>query len=240
MPSRASQATRLTGNNLRRSIWTFAALLAPLSLSARELPLIVEAPEEPGQSVAIFLSGDGGWAAIDAGISSVLRGAGYGVVGIDARRYFAERKAPSELGRDLADIANTYLPLWHRDKLLLIGYSRGADTIPFAAQEWTSELQARIEIVVLLAPATYAGFEFHLADLWSSQRRDGDLDTFPAVQALASHVVCIYGANEEDSLCPLLQGRARRTVIQLPGGHHFDGDYAALGQRVLDAVATIR
>jgi len=49
-------------------------------------------------------------------------------------------------------------------------------------------------------------------------------------------VLCIYGADENDSLCPKLDAK-RFTVVKLKGGHHFDGDYAALAQRILAAAA---
>ena len=39
-------------------------------------------------------------------------------------------------------------------------------------------------------------------------------------------------ADEDDSLCPLLDaGLARRLV--LPGGHHFGGDYPVIATRIL-------
>jgi hypothetical protein len=40
------------------------------------------------------------------------------------------------------------------------------------------------------------------------------------------------GADEEDSACPSLLGKAE--VIRTAGGHHFDGKYGALAQRILD------
>jgi type IV secretory pathway VirJ component len=46
-------------------------------------------------------------------------------------------------------------------------------------------------------------------------------------------VQCVYGEEEEDSLCraPLFRGTE---LIETKGGHHFDGDYRALAQRILD------
>jgi type IV secretory pathway VirJ component len=46
-------------------------------------------------------------------------------------------------------------------------------------------------------------------------------------------LLCLYGEEETDSACPLLAGTAA-TVIRTAGGHHFDGNYDALAQHLLD------
>jgi type IV secretory pathway VirJ component len=48
-------------------------------------------------------------------------------------------------------------------------------------------------------------------------------------------VQCVYGEEEKDTLCtaPELRGIER---VRTAGGHHFDGDYAALAQRILDGL----
>ena len=50
-----------------------------------------------------------------------------------------------------------------------------------------------------------------------------------------SRVQCFYGEDEEGSLCRL-PALAGAEVIRTAGGHHFDGDYRALAQRVLDGI----
>jgi type IV secretory pathway VirJ component len=45
-------------------------------------------------------------------------------------------------------------------------------------------------------------------------------------------VLCIYGEDETDSLCPRLDPH-KVTIVKLKGGHHFDGDYAALARTIM-------
>lgn len=47
-------------------------------------------------------------------------------------------------------------------------------------------------------------------------------------------ITCVYGDKERHDICPDLPD-AEVTKIRLPGGHHFNGDYAALGEAVLRA-----
>jgi type IV secretory pathway VirJ component len=43
--------------------------------------------------------------------------------------------------------------------------------------------------------------------------------------------VCIYGVDDDDTLCPSLPKQNRR--IGLPGDHHFQGDYETLAKTIL-------
>jgi type IV secretory pathway VirJ component len=45
-------------------------------------------------------------------------------------------------------------------------------------------------------------------------------------------VLCIYGEDETDSLCPQLDPH-KVTIVKLKGGHHFDGNYAGLARTIL-------
>ena len=66
-------------------------------------------------------------------------------------------------------------------------------------------------------------------------RRPGN-EALPTEPALApidpSMIQCFYGADEDDTACQSLQGKAE--VIRIAGSYHFDGDYTALAQRILD------
>ena len=45
-------------------------------------------------------------------------------------------------------------------------------------------------------------------------------------------MLCIYGEEENDSLCPKLDPH-KFTVVKLKGGHHFDGNYDSLARTIL-------
>jgi type IV secretory pathway VirJ component len=141
------------------------------------------------------------------------------------------------MARDVGRIAAHYGAEWGRTELLLIGYSRGADLAPFVAQRLPPEERQRLRLVALLGPSTYAEFEVHAVDIFASLRRRGALPTEPAVRATAGayRMVCVHGSDEHDSLCPRLAGLPWVKDVSLEGGHHFDGDYAALARIVLDA-----
>lgn len=198
-----------------------------------DLPLVLKAPTKDGPAMVVFLSGDGGWAKIDSSLSDELLKAGYGVVGLNGYRYFRSKKTPAQLTRDLTRISNEYLEKWHRSRLLLLGYSRGAEVLPFAVARLDADLKRRIDAVVLLGPSTFTNFKLRLSDFIESHRHSDSLDVLPEVRKVDNRIICVYGLDEKDSLCPLLRGRDNAALVPLPGAHHFDQDYAELAQKVL-------
>lgn len=198
----------------------------------------VAARGAPSHTIAVMLSGDGGWAAIDRELSDSLAAHGIAVVGVDSRTYFSTQREPDGASHDLAWIARHYLARLGADSLILIGYSRGADVLPFMATRLPSDLLTRVRLVALLGAAPNANFKFHLIDLISNKKRKDDLMTVPEIEQLASsgtRVLCVYGTDESESACPSLASVHGVTVAAMPGGHHFDKAYGVIGSRLLDA-----
>ena len=60
----------------------------------KDLPLIEVVAKEPSHTMAVFLSGDGGWAAIDKAIAGALQKHGVSIVGINSLKYFWRTRTP--------------------------------------------------------------------------------------------------------------------------------------------------
>jgi type IV secretory pathway VirJ component len=92
------------------------------------------------------------------------------------------------------------------------------------------ELRARIASVSLLGIDAQASFEVRIAD-WVGGG-DGGPATEPELAQLHLPVLCIYGEDEEDSICPGLPAGSI-TRERIGRGHHFSGEYATLADRIL-------
>jgi type IV secretory pathway VirJ component len=210
-----------------------AATSAP---EVRDLPVVEGPPARPGKRLAVLITGDGGWVGLDQGVAAALAGAGVAVVGLDSLRYFWKRRSPEETARDVGRIVAHYRAAWRRDEVFLVGYSRGADIVPFLLPRLPERERAAVRLVAMLGPSTFAEFEVHVVDLFSAVRRSAALSTEAAVRALAgAPVMCVQGEAEEDSLCPRVDGLPGVKRVVLPGGHHFAGDYARLARLIVDA-----
>lgn len=203
-----------------------------------DLP-VVEVPAATGMTgmtgdiFAVLLSGDGGWAGLDEDVAAALSARGIPVVGLDALRYFWTERTPEGMAADVDRLIQSYLQQWDKKRVILVGYSQGADVLPFVLNRLPASTRERIALSALLALSANAAFEFHLSN-WVGD--SGDHDTRPEVAKLAhQNILCVYGQEDEDALCPQLNPKAFR-LVELPGSHHFNGDYDRLAQTLLDAL----
>jgi type IV secretory pathway VirJ component len=206
--------------------------------SLSNLPLKVVRPE-PGHSapeLAVFLTGDGGWAAIDKEISDSLALHGIPVVALNSREYLASKRTPEQAASDVARIIRYYGRSLGRNLVLLIGYSRGADILPFVANRLPPDIRSRVRLIALLGLAPNANFKFHLMDLVDNHHRPDDLPTIPEVTRLHSQqILCFYGMKEKETACRSLPDSVA-TAVAMPDGHHFGGRYGEIADRILSAL----
>jgi type IV secretory pathway VirJ component len=204
--------------------------VAPLSL--KDLPLVEVPVAGTGNDdlFAVLLSGDGGWAGLDQEVARALSVSGLPVVGWDTLRYFWTARTPEGLAHDLHRTLDYYASAWHRHRALLIGYSQGADVLPFAVNRLPPATRSMILTTTLLGLGRNAAFEFHLSN-WVGPA--AGLPILPEYQKLSrATTLCVFGAGDKDSLCADFPPGTAGT-LGLPGGHHFDGDYDALANLVL-------
>jgi type IV secretory pathway VirJ component len=196
------------------------------------LPLEVLWPEQP-RAVMIFVSGDGGWAELDASVARGLFQRGIAVVGWNALRYFWSAKPPETLARDL-DRVLASLP---RDMPVFAGgYSFGAEVIPVVALR----SKERLAGLVLVAPGRFATFEVSPLDWVRTNTASTDHPVRPAFGGIAPEpVLCLAPSEDGESGCPPA-GPVGYERGELPGGHHFDGAYDDLAARIAAFIDHVR
>ncbi len=189
-------------------------------------------PDRP--QLAVMFSGDGGWALLDRAVTAELAKNGLPTIGWDSLSYFWKARQPDEVALDLERALRYYLDAWKKNRIVLIGYSFGADALPAVVNRLPRELRDRIDLIALLGLSDYASFKFSLKD-WISDKPDAtDQPVRPELEKLGGvKRLCIHGADEADATCPKLTDLG---VIaeKMPGDHHFDEDYPGVAQRILD------
>jgi type IV secretory pathway VirJ component len=216
----------------------YAKLSAPLAAPPARAPEIGDLPvdEVPASGsspeMALLMTGDGGWAGLDSELAARLAQSGVPTVGLNSLKYFWTERTPEETARDVARLLRHYLAAWNKQRVLLVGYSFGADVLPFVVNRLPADLRARVASVSVLGIDSNASFEVSVADWVGSS--DGGPPTVPELAALGHMpVLCIYGEGEADSICPGLPAGGAVTRAQVGKGHHFSGEYSALADRIL-------
>lgn len=199
-----------------------------------DLPLIeVPAAAKGGKLLAVMITGDGGWGVTDRGLGQTLAEKGIPVVALNSLHYFWTPRTPEGAASDLARLLQHYLAAWNKDEVILIGYSFGADVLPFLVNRLPGDLRSRVRVIALLGPSQSASFAFHLTHWLGSFQHEDSLPVRPEVDKLKGKtLLCFYGAAESDSLCPEL-GPGQAKVFAHEGGHRVGREFDPIADAIL-------
>jgi type IV secretory pathway VirJ component len=199
-----------------------------------DLPLIeIKSSGTPKDILAIMVTGDGGWASLDSKVGLELSQHGIPVVGLNSLHYFWNARTPDQAGQDLNRIVSKYLEVWNKDKVILIGYSFGADVLPFMVNRLEPDLRKKVIEIAFLGPAKKASFEFHITDWLGLGKNSGYPVLSEILKLQPSRILCIAGDQETDSVCKDVPAKIA-SKMELHGGHHFGGSYHAITSRILE------
>ncbi len=199
-----------------------------------DLPLTDVAPTAPATDtaaahrVAIILTGDGGWAGLDRGVADALAAQGMRVIGFSTLKFFWHQQTAEATATAIARVIAHYGEADPDTRFILLGYSFGASLVPVVVNRLPAAARDRVAGLVMISPDDTAVFEIHVGDWFGSSRHDDALPIGPEIAATSLPLLCLHGGDENDSYC-LKPQPANVHVVSLPGGHHYDGDYAALG-----------
>jgi type IV secretory pathway VirJ component len=205
-----------------------------LFTSISRLPLVTyPAPANVSQPLVIMISGDGGWTGWDQSLSEEFVKHEIPVIGLDAQKYFWDEKKPGTVTLDITNILKFYMAEWNKSTFILLGYSFGADVVPFIASRLDSPYSGQITRVVMLSPDPKADFEIHLTDMLNLGIAGDDYDVVKEVRKLQDkNVLCIFGESEDNSDKQPF-GIPHVKVVNLPGSHHFKDNFPLIVETVL-------
>jgi type IV secretory pathway VirJ component len=206
----------------------------PLPSEIADLPLVeVPAQGVSAQRIAVILTGDGGWAGLDIAIANELAAHGIQVVGLNTLKFFWQTRKPEEAADALDRIIGHYGAEHPAADFIVLGYSFGAGLVPTLINRAADAARTRIAAGVMISPDAEAVFEIHVGDWFGSTHHEGALPLAPEVAASKVPLICVHGDEEgADSFCPSQAGKPQIKELVLPGGHHYNGDYATLATRI--------
>jgi type IV secretory pathway VirJ component len=189
------------------------------------------------KSLVIMLSGDGGWwGDLDRKLAEKLGEEGYAVIGLDTNKWFQKRRTPEEITTEITNLIKDGRARTGATDVVLVGYSFGADVLPLAVNRLAPAVAKRLSAIVMIAPSR--GVDPQVTLLEQTGMAKPTIDLGPEFTKLpVKKLLCIYGSEQtEESACttPYL---SISKVVELPGGHHFDGVLEHLSQPVIAALA---
>jgi type IV secretory pathway VirJ component len=174
----------------------------------------------------IFLSGDGGWYNFEQRISDRLAMLGIPTVGLDVKKYFWNRRSPKETTDDIVKIIQAYESKWDKHSFILMGYSMGAEVLPFVLNRLPAAQKANLAGMVLLSPAGKGDFEIHLSTMLGLGSSKNDYDVRQEIGLIPEkwqkQVLIIFGDAEKTKLPSQLSSTQVR-FASVTGDHHYNG-----------------
>lgn len=187
------------------------------------VPVRAQGPSARPGVVAVLLSGDMGFRiGMGPKIADRLARDGMPVLGVSSLAYFRTRRTPAEAEALIAEAAQRALALPGARRVVLIGQSFGADMLQVGLPKLPQALRDKVAMVVLVVPGDTVSFRASPEELFNLDPADGP--ALPTAHQLDwVPVLCVYGIEEDDSLCPLLH-MPNVHLVPLPGGHPMRRD----------------
>lgn len=161
------------------------------------LPIVVlpAANNNPQSPMVLLITGDGGWKGFDPVLANQFVSKSVPVVALNALHYFWSQRTPAESTEAITSLLNTYLRTWHKKSFILIGYSFGADVIPFIVNRLPHDLLTNCRGVVFISPGSTTDFEIHLSQMLG-KKENWPYDVVREIQNLKTKKVLFFFGKE--------------------------------------------
>ena len=208
---------------------------APAGTSLKDLPLIVmpSGQSEPDQPMVLLLTGDGGWKGFDIRLCTQLHEKHIPVVALNSLKYFWSRKDPEKTTRMLESLLRSYMEKWNKRQFILIGFSFGADVMPFVVNRMDSSLLDQCLGVSLFSPGLSTDFEIHISQMLSEHHQWKYSVVSEIRRMRPIRMLCVFGTEEHEFPVQVLQQR-HASVVYLEGGHHYENNHDDVASIVLE------
>lgn len=182
----------------------------------------------------IYFTGDGGWNNFSQDLVGKIKSEDYPIVVFDSRKYFWSAKTPDKFAADVELIMDYYMDSWKINKVVVVGYSFGADAAAFLPTRLKPKAASHLISMVLLSPSYSSDFEVKLADLiGSSTRVERKYNVQEVLTNCTMPVMCIFGEDEDLYLKESLIKSGKVKVREIPGSHRYDNNVELLTKLIL-------
>lgn len=219
-----------------KKIFLLFVLLTTLFASAtvaESFPIKEWTASSHEKPLIFYLSGDGGFNNFSTALCKSLNAKGYDVIALNSKSYFWDKKTPDQTAADVNNYLNRKLQNRKNQQIVLIGYSFGADVVPFILNRIPKDIHDKIIVSYLLASSGSTDFEIHWSDIFGGNTKRS-LDVVSELNKLDNDKIVIISASDEINLSVNKITLKRYTHEVLPGGHHFDGDTDEITNVVLN------
>ncbi len=121
----------------------------------------------------------------------------------------------------MADALAWYAREWKKDKFVLMGYSLGAEIVPFIVNRLPQQMRMQLQATVLLSPDITTDFEIHISNMLGMGNNQNTYNTIAELIKMQNiPTLIIFGEGEKTKVPGLLAGTNMK-IRKIPGNHHY-------------------
>jgi type IV secretory pathway VirJ component len=211
------------------SICSYSSLTAQKLQPTVKLPIIESKANGNNDFYIIFLTGNGGWRDLAKSVTHYLNSKKISVLAINTKKYLWSLKEPAQIACDLETLIDRYNIKWGQKKVVFIGYSMGAEVLPFAVNCMEDKYIHDLNDIILIGPWQKATFKVNLLDYFIEVNKGDDIySELIKMKTKMAYVIC------DDNKISICHKDLEKVVDHdlLEGGHHFGGNYDALSRLI--------
>lgn len=190
---------------------------------AQDLPVKEWATSSQDKPLIFYLSGDGGFNKFSNSLCEGINKKGFDVIALNSKSYFWDKKTPEQTATDVNNYLVKKLAGRKNQQVVMIGYSFGADVLPFILNRIPKDIHDKILVSFLMASSGSTDLEIHWSDILGGNSKR-EMDVVTELNKLVNDKIVIISASDDGHLALNKISLKRYTHEVLPGGHHFDGD----------------
>lgn len=174
--------------------------------------------------LVLYLSGDGGFNSFSNKICQLIADAGYAVAAIDSRSYFWRKKTLKDIAADMSNTLKNLILSRQNHQFFIVGYSFGADAVPFIINRIDPLIKENVRSIVLLEPSVSTDLEIHIADILGRSSTKRSLDVVAEINRIEGIKTSVVLGDDEAEFPVKKITLKNFNKSYLPGGHRFSGN----------------
>lgn len=218
--------------NFLKSFYLFS-LLAVLSCQESKSFPVTEWNSNSTKPIIFYLSGDAGFNTFSKTFSEELHRYGYDVFALNTKKYFWHKKTPLQTAQD----SENYLKLITKNrinkKIIIIGFSYGADIAPFIYNRFDPEFKKNIQNVIIIGPSEVNDFEIHLKEYITGQLEYG-YSVIAEINNIKNVPFTLVVSDFERKYFPKKEITIKNyRFVHISGDHHYGGNTKMLADKIV-------
>lgn len=185
--------------------------------------------------ILFYISGDGGFNTFSKGFGTDLHTLGYDVFALNTKAYFWKQKTPEETSAAIENYIDQQLQGRKNQKVILAGYSFGADVTSFVYNRFTDDMKKKIQHVFIIGPSKTTDFKIHLKEYFGIEPK-GSLLVVPEINKMDNVPLTVILSDFEFAHFPyqdiILNGSYQ--MKHIPGTHDYDDNTQMLSVYIDD------